>query len=32
MNTITARKIAEERTNFMKKFVKEFLEEWNGKK
>lgn len=32
MNTATARKIAEERTIFMKKFVKEFLEEWNGEK
>lgn len=32
MNTDTARKIAEERTNFMKNFVNEFLEEWNGLK
>lgn len=32
MNTLTAKKIAEERTEFMKKFVSEFIEEWNGKK
>ena len=32
MNTATAKKIAEERTNFMKSFVGEFLDEWNGLK
>lgn len=32
MNTETARKLAEERTNYMIKFVKEFIDEWNGKK
>ena len=32
MNTVTARKLAEERTNFMKIFVEEFINEWNGKK
>ena len=32
MNTFTAKKIAEERTNFMKSFVAEFLDEWNGLK
>ena len=32
MNTATARKIAEERTNYMKNFVQEFLDEWNGLK
>ena len=30
MNTKTAKEIAEQRTEFMKKFVEEFLEEWNG--
>ena len=32
MNTITAIRIAEERTNFMKIFVEEFLDEWKGLK
>lgn len=32
MNTLTAKKIAEDRTEFMKKFVEEFLREWNGEK
>ena len=32
MNTVTAKKLAEERTNFMIEFVKEFLDEWNGEK
>ena len=32
MNTATAKKIALERHNFMKKFVSEFLDEWNGLK
>ena len=32
MNTTTAKKIAEERTNFMRNFAKEFLDEWNGEK
>lgn len=32
MNTITAKKIAEDRTEFMKGFVEEFLKEWNGEK
>ena len=32
MNTVTAKKIAEERTDFMKSFVTEFLDEWNGLK
>lgn len=32
MNTITARRIAEDRTEFMKSFVKEFIDEWNGEK
>lgn len=30
MNTKTARELAERRTNFMKSFVKEFLDEWNA--
>ena len=32
MNTITAKNMAIERTEFMKKFVNEFLDEWNGVK
>ena len=32
MNTTAARKIAEERTNYIKNFVQEFLDEWNGLK
>ena len=32
MNTETARKQAIERTEFMKVFVNEFLQEWNGEK
>lgn len=32
MNTKTAMEIAKQRTDFMKKFVKEFLDEWNGEK
>lgn len=32
MNTKTAKEKAEERTTYMQEFVKEFLEEWNGKK
>ena len=32
MNTQTAKKLAEERTEFMRKFVDEFLKEWNGLK
>jgi len=32
MNTATAKKIAIERTEFMEKYVCEFMEEWNGKK
>ena len=30
MNTATAKKLAKERTLFMKEFVKEFLSEWNA--
>ena len=30
MNTKTAKEIAKERTNFMKLYVNEFLDEWNG--
>lgn len=30
MNTDTAKKIAEQRENFMKMYVSEFLDEWNG--
>ncbi len=30
MNTNTAKKLAERKTNFMKEFVEEFLTEWNG--
>lgn len=32
MNTKTAKKLANKRTEFMETFVKEFLDEWNGKK
>lgn len=32
MNTVTARELADGRTNFMKIFVEEFIDEWNGKK
>lgn len=32
MNTNTAKRLAKERTEFMKKFVDEFLKEWNGEK
>ena len=32
MNTLTAKKIAEYRTEFMKSFVKEFIDEWNEEK
>ena len=32
MNTATAKRIAQERTNFMKSFVEEFLDEWKGLK
>ncbi len=32
MNTVTAKKIAEERTAFVKIFVDEFLKEWDGLK
>ena len=31
MNTKTAKEIGKQRTDFMKKFVQEFLYEWNGK-
>lgn len=31
MNTKTAKKIAAKRTIFMKEYIKEFLDEWNGK-
>ena len=30
MNTKTAKEIAKQRTEFMRKFVEEFLNEWNG--
>jgi len=30
INTITAKKLANKRTEFMKIFVKEFLDEWNA--
>ena len=32
MNTKTAKKIANQRNMFMKKYLKQFLNEWNGKK
>jgi uncharacterized protein len=32
MNTKTGKELAEKRTEFMHKFVDEFLDEWNGKK
>lgn len=32
MNTLTAKKIAENRTEFMENFVNEFIDEWNGEK
>ena len=32
MNTKTAKKIAKERDNFMKKYLAQFLDEWNGVK
>ena len=32
LNTDTAKKIAEERDGFMRTFLKEFLDEWNGQK
>ena len=32
MNTLTAKKIAENRAEFMENFVKEFIDEWNGEK
>lgn len=32
LNTKTAKKIANERNIFMKKYVQQFLDEWNGKK
>lgn len=32
MNTKTAKEIAVERTNFMKQFVNQFIDEWEGKK
>ena len=30
MNTETAKEIAKRRTDYMKNFVKEFLDEWNA--
>lgn len=32
MNTVTAIRIAEARTNFMEIFVEQFLDEWKGLK
>lgn len=32
MNTKTSKKIAKNRDGFMKKYLKQFLQEWNGKK
>ncbi len=32
MNTKAAKKIAEKRNSFMKKYLEQFLDEWNGKK
>jgi uncharacterized protein len=32
MNTETAKKMADERHKFMKLFLQEFFDEWNGKK
>ena len=32
INTKTAKKIANERNNYMKNYMKQFLNEWNGKK
>lgn len=32
MNTKTAKEIAKDRNEFMKKYLKQFLDEWNGKK
>ena len=32
MNTATAKKIAESRDSYMREFISEFLDEWNGKR
>lgn len=32
MNTKTAKEIAKKRDDFMKKYIRQFLDEWNGKK
>lgn len=32
MNTKTAKEMGKQRTEFMRNFVQEFLDEWNGKK
>ncbi len=32
MNTKSAKQIAVERTNYMKTYVEQFLDEWNGRK
>ena len=32
MNTKTAKKIAEKRNDYMKKYLEQFLAEWNGKR